>query len=68
MSRLTLDLSDETEKRLNEISNKKGITKAEAMRRAFSLLSIADEQESEGNALGIIKKHDNTLVSRIVGV
>lgn len=68
MSRITLDLSPETDKRLNEIVTKKGITKAEALRRAFSLLSIADEQEELNNALAIINKKDSSLVSRIVGI
>jgi predicted transcriptional regulator len=67
MSRLTLDLSPETDKRLTEIATKKGITKVEALRRAFALLSIAEEQQKEGNYLGIVKG-DNTLISRLVGV
>ena len=73
MSRLTLDLSEEVSNRLTEIASKEGITKAEAMRRAFALLSISEAEKSKGNSLGIVreKKDDPShyeVLGRVVGV
>jgi len=41
MPRMTLDLSDEIDQALTDIATQGGITKAEAMRRAFALLAVA---------------------------
>jgi len=41
MPRMTLDLSDEIDQALTDIATQSGITKAEAMRRAFALLAVA---------------------------
>jgi len=70
MPRFTVDLSDEIDNRLIEIARKKGITKAEAMRKAFALLSIAEREGAQGNSLGIIKDDGGDLkaLGRIVGV
>ncbi len=71
--RLTLDLSNEIDEKLTEISKRKGITKAEAMRRAFALLAVADkeEQKTGGFSLGIVREtadHGLEAVGRIIGV
>lgn len=73
MSRLTIDLAPEIDNRLSEIAQRIGITKAEAMRRAFALLAVADEEKrkNNGSSLGIVKEmEDHTLqaVGRVVGV
>lgn len=72
MTRLTVDLSDEIDNKLTEIAKRNGITKAEAMRRAFALLAIADqEKRKKGFSLGIVReREDHTLeaVGRLVGV
>ena len=71
MSRFTIDLSDEIDNKLAQIARNNGITKAEAMRRAFALLSVAEEQKQfPGQSLGIVKQTDGHLeaVGRIVGV
>ncbi len=72
MTRLTLDLSTEIDDKLISIAKRNGITKAEAMRRAFALLTIADEEKQKpGFSLGIVReKEDHTLeaVGRLVGV
>ena len=67
MSRLTVDLSDEIDERLNDIAKRNGITKGEAMRRAFALLSVADEERNKGNALAIVDSAMKPL-ARLVGV
>jgi predicted transcriptional regulator len=71
MSRFTIDLSDEIDGKLTQIAKANGITKAEAMRRAFALLSVAEETKAiPGQSLGIVKQMDGHLeaVGRIVGV
>jgi predicted transcriptional regulator len=72
MPRMTLELSDEIDQALNDISRRRGMTKAEAMRKAFALLVIADsEARKPGFSLGIVREHDDhTLeaVGRVVGL
>ena len=71
MSRFTIDLSDEIDEKLSQIAKANGITKAEAMRRAFALLSVAEEMKAiPGQSLGIVKQTDGRLeaIGRIVGV
>jgi len=72
MSRFTIDLSEDIDSRLTFIARKKGISKAETVRRAFALLSIADQEEDKGYSLGIIKEdteaHEMQAVARIVGI
>ncbi|MEM6603310.1 MAG: ribbon-helix-helix protein, CopG family [Pseudomonadota bacterium] len=66
--RLTLDLSEDTERKLEEITNQKGISKAEAMRRAFALLALAEDEDKKGNSLGIIDNETKQLICLLVGV
>lgn len=67
MTRMTVDLSDEVDDRLTEIARKSGITKAEAMRRAFALLSVAHQERERGNSLAVVDD-DLKPVARLVGV
>ncbi|MFV2058871.1 MAG: ribbon-helix-helix protein, CopG family [Thiohalomonadales bacterium] len=72
MPRFTLDLPTEIDRHLTEIAAKAGISKAEAMRRAFALLVVADEEKAKGNSLGIVREdkrsHDLKAIARVVGV
>jgi hypothetical protein len=72
MPRLTVDLSKEIDSRLSEIAKKEGISKAEAMRKAFALLSVAVEERTKGNCLGIVREdptdHHLHALGRVVGV
>jgi predicted transcriptional regulator len=71
MPRFTIDLPDEINLRLTEIARENGITKAEAMRRAFALLSVAEEQKKFGRGLGIISQKDGDhaeVYGRILGI
>jgi len=51
----TIRLSDEVDQRLNEIAHARNITKGDAMKKAFALLSFAVEEEKHGNYVGIVK-------------
>ncbi|PID43984.1 MAG: hypothetical protein CSA52_03425 [Gammaproteobacteria bacterium] len=72
MPRLTVDLSKDINTRLTEIAKKEGITKAEAMRKAFALLSIAEQEKAKGNSLGIVREnkenHELQAIGRVVGI
>ena len=72
MPRMTLDLSDEIDNLLTDIAKQSGITKAEAMRRAFALLAVAyAEKKKPGFSLGVVReREDHTLeaVGRVVGI
>jgi hypothetical protein len=67
----TIDLSTEVDDALTDIAARAGITKAEAMRRAFGLLTIADDLKRKGNerSLGIVREnehHELVAVGRVV--
>ena len=71
--RLTVDLSAEIDARLSEIAARNGITKAEAMRKAFALLAVADDEKrkNKGFSLGIVRESSSgalTAVGKIIGV
>ena len=72
MPRLTVDLSNEINTRLTEIAQKEGITKAEAMRKAFALLSVAEKEKARGNSIGIVREKENShelqAIARVVGI
>jgi Ribbon-helix-helix protein, copG family len=73
MTRFTIDLSSDIDERLTDIAERNGITKAEAMRRAFALLALADEEKQKGKgfSLGIVREtvnHELEAVGRVVGV
>jgi hypothetical protein len=73
MTRLTLDLSTEIDDKLSDIAKRNGITKAEAMRRAFALLTVADQEKQKGKgfSLGIVREnaqHELEAVGRVVGI
>ena len=73
MPRLSLSVSEEIDDALNDIAARNGITKAEAIKRAFALLVIADQQKQKKGSfsLGIVRERDDhTLeaVGRVVGL
>jgi len=67
MSRMIIELSDEVDNRLNEIARKSGYSKAETMRRAFALLSVAASQQDCGNGLAVVDKSMKP-VARLVDI
>lgn len=70
MARYTLDLTDEVNERLIAIASSHGLSKAEALRRALSLLSIADKEQRRGNSLAVVREDGDKLtpVAQLVGV
>ena len=72
MPRFTIDMSKDLDRRLSEIAKDKETTKGEVMRKAFTLLSIAEEERKKnGYSVGIIKDAGNgrmEVVTRVVGL
>ena len=67
----TIRLSDEIDERLTDIARERKISKAEAMKRAFALLSIAADEEKQGHFVGIVKPSDGgkpEVVKEVVGL
>ncbi len=69
MARYTIDLSGKVLSDLDKFAQKHHISRAEAARRAFAILAIADKESEEGNELGIISVgkggEETKVVSRI---
>ncbi len=70
MSRYTVDLPEEIDSRLTVIAEQEGISKGQAMRKAFALLSVAASEREKGNSLGVVKESDDgdslEAIARIV--
>ena len=72
MPRLTIELSSEIDTRLAEIARKEGITKAEAIRKAFALLSVATSEKAKGNSIGVVRELPDSdelqVVAQVIGI
>lgn len=56
-SRLTVDLPCALDQKLNDLAASKGVTKAELLRHAVSLLSEYDQMQQRGYETGGWKQH-----------
>lgn len=67
-TRLTLDLSDDVNERLTDIAKRSNISKAEAIRRALSLLSVAEKEVRQGRSLAVVKEENGKLepIARLI--
>ena len=73
MPRMIVTLSKEVDDRLEEIARKEGISKAEAMTKAFALLSAVKEKKTEDTMLAIVRensegKNSAEIIYNLVGV
>ena len=72
VSKFTVRLSSEINKRFTEIATRDGISKSEAIRRAMALFSIAEKEKEKGHSLGILREnpdnHEIEIVGRFVGL
>ncbi|EOV0146987.1 hypothetical protein ACOIXN_004450 [Vibrio vulnificus] len=71
MPRYTVDISDKVVKDLDKFAKRNHISRAEAARRAFALLALAEAEADKGNELGIIHEGESKqleVVARVVGV
>ncbi len=72
MLRYTIDLSGKVLNDLDAFAKRHNISRAEAAKRAFAILAIADEEKKKGHELCIVKlgpdNGQTELVARISGV
>ncbi|MFJ5356494.1 ribbon-helix-helix domain-containing protein [Pectobacterium sp. CHL-2024] len=68
---MSITISGDMDKLLDETAKSQGITKSDVIRRAFALLKVSEQEKSKGNSLGIIKEdseHKMEVVSKIIGL
>ncbi|MGG7671026.1 ribbon-helix-helix protein, CopG family [Pseudomonas sp. WC2] len=71
MSRMSVNLSPEMERLVDETAESEGITKSEVIRRAFALLKVAESEKKKGRFLAVAKEnqaHDIEVIGRILGL
>jgi len=72
MPRFTIDLSPEIDDRLTKLASKKGLSKADVMRKAFGLIALADTEKDKGNSLGIVREdrrsHELKALGQVVDI
>jgi predicted transcriptional regulator len=65
--RLSLDVSPETNIRLDALAGKLGGSKSEVLRKAIALIEVATEAKEKGQRLALADS-DNKVVTNIVGL
>ncbi|KQZ39899.1 hypothetical protein [Duganella sp. Root1480D1] len=67
MEQITLEMSDEFARNLNNIAKRNGLSRALTIGRALALLAVAEEAQSEGNSIAIVDPELNPI-HRLVGI
>jgi predicted transcriptional regulator len=65
--RLSLDVSPEVNKILDQMATASHSTKSDVLRKSIALMEVALEEKGKGNHLGVIGK-DQRVVKEIVGL
>lgn len=65
--RLTLDVSQELNKTLNELANNGNTTKSDILRRAIALMELAVQAQKEGGKVMFVN-NDKSETKEIVGL
>jgi predicted transcriptional regulator len=65
--RLSLDVSTELNKTLEELAEKTSGSKSDVLRKAIALMEVAVEAKEHGQNVGVVDKK-GALVTKIVGV
>ncbi len=71
MARMTVRLPDDVEELLNRVSQEKGVSKVDLIRRAFTVFKVAEEEQKKGNFLAIANDGSGSgpqVVAKIVGI
>lgn len=66
-TRLSLDVSPELNKILDEISEKTHTSKSEVLRKSITLMDVAIREKGGLNHLAVVNK-DNKVVKEIIGL
>jgi len=62
-----VDVSTETNEKLNELAEKLGTTKSDLLRKAIALAEVAATAKDRGLKLGLAKK-DQEIATEIIGL
>jgi predicted transcriptional regulator len=65
--RLTLDVSQELNRTLEDLAERTGSTKSDLLRRAIALMEVAVDAKQNGQNLSLSDKQDR-VVTKIVGL
>lgn len=72
MSRMSVNLSPEMERFIEETAAKENISKSDVIRRAFALLKVAESEKGKGRFLAVAKESqtsdDIEIVGKILGL
>lgn len=65
--RLTLDVTDELNDRLNHLAEQAGGSKSELLRKAIALVEVAVDAKRAGRHVAVVDRNDK-VVTTIVGL
>lgn len=65
--RLTVDVTDELNERLNSLAEETGGSKSELLRKAIALVEVAVQAKRAGRHVAVVDR-DEKVVSTIVGL
>ena len=75
MSRMSVNLSPEMEKLIEETAEKENISKGDVIRRAFALLKVSETEKKNGRFLAVAKEDDDPnsrshieVIGKIIGI
>lgn len=70
MARYTLDLTDSASEKLDQLSREGDMTKAEVLRRALALFSVAEREKRAKRYIGSFTYEDGNpkVVTEFVGI
>jgi predicted transcriptional regulator len=60
MAKYTIEMNQKLESVLDNLAEKEGVSKAQVIRRALTLLNLAEEQGEQGYALAFTKNGEVT--------
>jgi predicted transcriptional regulator len=66
--RLSLELSKDLDRKLEDLAEENSTTKSEILRKAIALIMAASSEKKKGRELGFIDSKSEKVVSRIVGL
>lgn len=70
MSRISLTISEEANREIEVLAKRENITKSEAMRRALSLVKIANKAHKDNQSLALVREDGSNIhvVAKLLGV
>lgn len=66
-SRMTLELTEGLNEKLERMAGESGVSKADVIRKALALFDVAHDANQKGKKLGVFSK-DDKIEKEIVGI